>query len=511
MRTSTILAPLFVTIAVGFAVADTPAENALPLYTRSRTQADDSEQFEPTYRSIEWDARKTAVVVCDMWDKHWCSSATKRVGEMAPRMNEVLKAARSRGALIIHCPSGTLDFYKDTPGRKLAQQAPKVEPKVPLQGWCHLDANSEAPLPINDSDGGCPEPDKSHHAWSRQIETLEIIPGDAITDSAEAYYLMRQRGIENVIVMGVHTNMCVLGRPFGIRQLVRQDLNVVLMRDMTDSMYNPKMRPQVSHVRGTELVIEHVEKYWCPTVTSSDLLGGPAFRFEEDKRPHVAILVSDDHYGADKTLPEFGQMLREKHGCHVTIMHGQGTSDIPATDELENADCLVLFIRRLALPKEQLDAVRSYLDAGKPLVALRTASHGFDVRGKSKPGEAEWPEFDAQVLGGNYHGHGPNDPGSDIRVLAEKRRHPILVGVEPLEWHSTGSLYNVSPLKDPKADVLMVGTMGDVVEPITWTRQYQGGRVAYTGLGHPDDFEQPQFRRLLTNMVFWAMGQDNAY
>ena len=327
--------------------------------------------------------------------------------------------------------------------------------------------------------------------------------GDAITDSAEGYYLMRQRGIENVIIMGVHTNMCVLGRPFGIRQLVRQGLNVALMRDMTDSMYNPKMRPQVSHIRGTELVIEHIEKYWCPTITSSDLLGGPAFRFEEDKRPHVAILVSDDHYGADKTLPEFGQILREKHGCHVTVMHGQGTSNIRATDELQKADCLILYIRRLALPKEQLGAVRRYLDSGKPLVALRTASHGFDVRGKSKPGEAEWPQFDADVLGGNYHGHGSNTLGSDIRVLEEKRRHPILAGVEPLQWHSTGSLYNVSPLKDPNADVLMVGSMGDAVEPITWTRNYKGP-VVYTSLGHPDDFEQPQFRKLLTNMVFWA-------
>ncbi len=507
MRSLPILAAMFVSTVAGLAAADTPPENNLELYTRSRAGTNGSDPLELVYKSVEWDARKTAVVVCDMWDKHWCSSATRRVAEMAPRMNEVLKAARSRGALIIHCPSGTLDFYKDSPGRKLAQDAPKVEPKVPLEGWCRLDPNSEGALPIDDSDGGCPEPDKTSHPWTRQIAALEILPGDAITDSAEAYYLMRQRGIENVVVMGVHTNMCVLGRPFGIRQLVRQGLNVVLMRDMTDSMYNPKMRPQVSHVRGTELVVEHIEKYWCPTVTSSDLLGGPAFRFAEDKRPHVAILVSDDHYGADKTLPEFGQMLREKYGCHVTVMHGQGTSNIPATDELEKADCLVLYIRRLALPQEQLAAVRRYVDAGKPLVALRTACHGFDTQGKAKPGEAEWPEFDADVLGGNYHGHGGNEAGSDIRVLAEKSRHPILAGVDPLQWHSSGSLYNVSPLKDPKADVLVVGTTGDAVEPITWTREHNDGRVVFSALGHPDDFRDPQFRRLLTNMIFWAMGQ----
>ena len=125
MRVLPILAPSLVFFAASLTLADISDENTLSLYMRSRSHVDESDQFDLTYNSTEWDARKTAVVVCDMWDKHWCTSATKRVGEMAPRMNEVLKAARSRGALIIHCPSGTLDFYKDTPGRKLAQQAPK--------------------------------------------------------------------------------------------------------------------------------------------------------------------------------------------------------------------------------------------------------------------------------------------------------------------------------------------------------------------------------------------------
>ena len=94
---------------------------------------------------------------------------------------------------------------------------------------------------------------------------------------------MKQRGIKNVIVMGVHTNMCVLGRPFSIRRMVYQGQNVVLMRDLTDTMYNPRMRPFVSHFRGTGLVIEHIEKYWCPTVTSADFVGGRPLKFKNDK------------------------------------------------------------------------------------------------------------------------------------------------------------------------------------------------------------------------------------
>ncbi len=259
----------------------------LTLHTRARQEtAEGSGQFQVTDHTVRWDARQTAIVICDMWNAHWCKGATDRVAEMAPRMNEVVTAARKRGVLIIHCPSDTMKFYADHPGRKLAQSAPKIETKIPLQRWCSLDAKREAPLPIDDSDGGCDDTPRCEHPknnqwpWHRQIATIEIHDGDAITDSAEAFYLMKQRGITNVIVMGVHTNMCVLGRPFSIRQMVMQGQNVVLMRDMTDTMYNSKMRPQVNHFDGTRLVVEHIEKHWCPTITSHDFTGKPPFRFK---------------------------------------------------------------------------------------------------------------------------------------------------------------------------------------------------------------------------------------
>ena len=96
---------------------------------------------------------------------------------------------------------------------------------------------------------------------------------------------MKERGIRNVLVLGVHENMCVLGRPFSIRQMVMQGMNVLLVRDLTDTMYNPKMKPYVDHFTGTDLVCEHIEKYWCPTITSDQVLGGKPFRFAKDQRP----------------------------------------------------------------------------------------------------------------------------------------------------------------------------------------------------------------------------------
>jgi nicotinamidase-related amidase len=247
------------------------------------------------WKKVDWEPRKTALIICDMWDDHWCKSAARRVAEMAGPLNNVVKEARARGVFIIHAPSSVTKFYNDTPQRKLAQSASFARTKVPLSTnerwgttWCWPDPKRESDLPIDDSDMGCSCSGAKctiREAWTRQISTIEIAPGDAITDDGqETWNLLQQRGIENVILSGVHLNMCVLGRPFGIRQMVNVGKSVVLMRDMTDTMYNPDKRPRVNHFEGTDLVIAHVEKFWCPSIVSSDLTGKPPFRFKDDRR-----------------------------------------------------------------------------------------------------------------------------------------------------------------------------------------------------------------------------------
>jgi nicotinamidase-related amidase len=290
-----------------FGLADlSAAETALlSLPTRARAEsAKGSGEWNVVERTVELDPTKTAIVICDMWNEHWCQGATRRVAEMAPRLNEVVKKAREQGVFIIHCPSDTMKFYEGTPGRKLAQAAPKAEPKVPLQRWCSLDQSKEAPLPINDADGGCDDwPQCKHppYPWTRQIEAIEIKDGDAITDSAEAYYLMQQRGIDNVIVMGVHLNMCVLGRPFSIRQMVNQGKKVLLMRDMTDTILTRasalrsarhRHRPD-DRARRTLLV---------PDDQQRGVFGGQEFRLSEDKRRRVVFLIGEDEYKTWETL-----------------------------------------------------------------------------------------------------------------------------------------------------------------------------------------------------------------
>ncbi len=270
------------------------ADGPLRLNLRSRQESKPG-VFVPVEKPAEWDPKQTALILCDMWDDHWCKSAARRVVELAGPLNQVVRQARERGVFIIHAPSSVTGFYKDTPQRRLAQAAPFAKTPVPLAtadrwgtAWCWTDPKHERVLPIDDSDMGCSCTGTKctiREAWTRQIATLELAPGDALTDNGqETWNLLAARGIKNVVLCGVHLNMCVLGRPFAIRQQVYLGKNVALLRDFTDTMYNPERPPGVDHFTGTDLVVEHVEKFWCPTFTSTDLTGRPAFRFKEDHR-----------------------------------------------------------------------------------------------------------------------------------------------------------------------------------------------------------------------------------
>ena len=210
---------------------------------------------------------KTAIIICDMWDNHWSRGAVERVNAMVPRMNTTLMKARTLGVNIIHAPSDVLDFYAENPARKRIVDIETISPPANHE-------HPDPPLPIDDSDGGSDTGEtESHRAWSRQHPGIEIDPTrDVISDNgAEIYSFLQHHKIERVAIMGVHTNMCVLNRSFAIKQMVRWGVNIALVRDLTDTMYNPARAPYVSHVEGTQLVIGYIEKFWCPSILSSDL------------------------------------------------------------------------------------------------------------------------------------------------------------------------------------------------------------------------------------------------
>ena len=250
-----------------------PPELGATLRLNARSRVEREGVVESLEKPVLWKASESAIVICDMWDDHYCSSSVSRLEAMIPEMNRVLQGARELGVAVVHAPSGTMDFYAGTPQRERVQAAPHAEPPVPIAKWCHLDPASEGALPIQDADPCDDEfPSEPKRVFHRQHPDLAMADEDGISDDGqEIFNYFAQNGIANVVLMGVHTNLCVLGRPFGIRQQVRLGKNVVLARDLTDSMYDPRDPPYVSHERGTELVIEHIERYWCPSIIGNDL------------------------------------------------------------------------------------------------------------------------------------------------------------------------------------------------------------------------------------------------
>jgi type 1 glutamine amidotransferase len=122
---------------------------------------------------------------------------------------------------------------------------------------------------------------------------------------------------------------------------------------------------------------------------------------------------------------------------------------------------------------------------------LRTASHAFQ----------KWLELDHLVLGGDYQGHYGSGQMTKISIARGAAEHPILKDVEPFETPS--KLYKNPKIADDTS-LLLTGTIPEHTEPVAWTRKNRGGRVFYTSLGGPDDFQMTVFQTMLVNAIFWT-------
>jgi nicotinamidase-related amidase len=223
------------------------------------------------------DPTRLAVVVCDMWDATHCVSAQARADALAPRLDALLRALRDRGALVIHAPADCMPFYEGTAARRRAREAP-FAPAPCAFAWNGWEDDERASLPASLTDpGGCscdtPEPCGDGSApppWTRQTPLIAIDDArDAVTDDGqETWNLLAARGIADVVVAGVHANVCVLSRWYGIRQFVYAGLRPVLCGDLTDAFH----RDPRGQAWGTARIVAHVGRRWCPTVTSDALL-----------------------------------------------------------------------------------------------------------------------------------------------------------------------------------------------------------------------------------------------
>jgi type 1 glutamine amidotransferase len=224
-------------------------------------------------------------------------------------------------------------------------------------------------------------------------------------------------------------------------------------------------------------------------------------------------MIGEDEYETDKTLPDFAADELEPRGLRTTFVMADhdAPNDFAGLDGLDKADLLLVSVRRRFPTAANLQRIRDFLAAGKPLVGIRTACHAFAERqGFNAPsGHVAWQEFGRDVLGCNYTGHHGNDDQPAIHIHSAALDHAILHDFPIRPFKSGGSLYQVSPLAESTTLLLTGQIDSGAEEPVAWTNQSGRSRVFYTSLGHVDDFNQPAFRKLLTEGIFWTLDRQS--
>lgn len=210
----------------------------------------------------------------------------------------------------------------------------------------------------------------------------------------------------------------------------------------------------------------------------------------------VCLISGSELYGSHISLPAFEAWVESKYEIDCTLIQAEGKERLPGIEAaLEACDTVLILTRRLEITGPELDAVKKYCQGGKPIVAVRTTSHGFQ----------NWLELDKEILGGSYHGHYKADVVTRVVTAPGMESHPLLNKVGGLD--SLSSLYRTHPV-EKDATLLLGGVAPQGAQPLAWFREVNGGRVFYTSLGSVEDFENPAFRRLVTNALYWSANQD---
>ena len=259
----------------------------------------------------------------------------------------------------------------------------------------------------------------------------------------------------------------------------------------------------------------------------------------DGKGKHIVLLSGDEEYRSEEAMPQLARILSKHHGFKTTVLFAidpatgavnpDRIDNIPGLEALRTADLVIFFLRWRDLPDSQMKYIVDYVEAGKPIIGIRTATHAFALK-SSKTYERwtwnskEWDGgFGRQVLGETWIAHhGKHKVQSTrARIVPGHAKHSILRGIRDGEIWTPTDVYTVklplpgdsSPLLLGEvldgmqaADKAIAGAQNDPKLPVAWTRTYKGGRVFTTTMGSSQDLQNEGFRRLLVNASYWTLG-----
>ena len=249
----------------------------------------------------------------------------------------------------------------------------------------------------------------------------------------------------------------------------------------------------------------------------------------------VVLVAGDELYRSEETMPMLAKILSQKHGFKTTVLFAINPdgghidanfqNNIPGTEALDSADLLIIGTRFRQLPDDQLARFAKYLDAGKPVIGIRTATHAFT--GGAMTGDFKWADFGLKILGErwvNHHGKHKVE-GTRSVVEAANASHEVLHGVG--EIFATTDVYGIRNLDLASTTLLLRGAVTESLDPaskavsgqknepmmpLAWLREYTGpngttkGKAFCTTLGASVDFADEDLRRLIGNAAYFLTG-----
>ena len=258
---------------------------------------------------------------------------------------------------------------------------------------------------------------------------------------------------------------------------------------------------------------------------------------------HIVLISGDDEYRSEEAMPQLARILSKHHGFKTTVLFAidpesrdvspERKDNIPGLEALKSADLMILFTRFRDLPDEQMRYIVDYVESGKPIIGIRTATHAFEVKPGKTYSHWSWNNkntdwnggFGRQVLGETWVAHhGKHKVQSTrARIVPGQEKHPILRGIRDGEIWGPTDVYTVAnPLPGDSAPLLLgevlegmrendkptAGAQNEPKLPVAWAKSYKGARVFTTTMGSSQDLQNPGFRRLLVNASYWALGLD---
>ncbi|MDE0862909.1 MAG: ThuA domain-containing protein [Rubripirellula sp.] len=258
---------------------------------------------------------------------------------------------------------------------------------------------------------------------------------------------------------------------------------------------------------------------------------------------HIVLVSGDHEYRSEEAFPQLGKILSKHHGFKCTVLFAidpktgeinpESVTNIPGLEALETADLVVFGLRFRNLEDDQMKRIVDYAEAGRPMMALRTSTHPFNIPADRKYAKYSWNHggqdfqggFGKQILGETWVSHHGHHGRESTRGIVADALHPIATGIKDGDIWGPTDVYGIRlPISGDahtviKGQVLVgmsaddkpvEGKKNDPMMPIGWTRTYKDGRTFTTTMGSADDLPSEGVRRMLVNAAYWCVGLEDS-